>query len=164
MNHFIKNSINTPPRCGWIDCGNHPEPGSGRCEMHERADKNAKIAKLTPKQRLVLSVIKNRPEAADSDAVLQAEVWLREGWNHNLSLEDNLRRVTHAETLSRRRRELFNLGLIEHSPIAMKTRTEAFKKERDKASPVPPPLPHRWSKGLTLIEDSQKSFEQTRLV
>lgn len=138
MNYFMENSINAPARCGWIKCKNSPEPGSGRCEMHQRADKNAKIAKLTPKQRLVYDAIKEYPEAANDDAILLAAVWHKEGWHQPLDLEDNLKRVSRPETLSRRRRELFNLGLIEYSPKAMKSRMDAFKNERERHSPIPP--------------------------
>ncbi len=102
--------------------------------------KRVLISKLTPKQKLVYEAVKENPEAANNDAVLLSIVWGREGWKPGMSLYYNLSRVSRPETLSRRRRELFNLGLIEYSPKAMKSRENAYRNERDKASPIPPHL------------------------
>lgn len=84
---------------------------------------------LTKKQKLVYAVIQDYPQAANDDAMLLERVWQREGWDESKSLYWNLSRVTRPETISRRRRELFNLGLIEYSAEAEETRQEAFKNE-----------------------------------
>lgn len=99
-------------------------------------ERNRQIAvlNLNKKQRLVYDAIQKYPRAADDDALLLAVVWQEEGWNSNISVYDNLKNVSRPETLYRRRRELFNMGLIEYSPKAKKERTEAFKNERDQHS------------------------------
>jgi len=84
---------------------------------------------ITAKQQLVLDAIKQHPKAADDDALLMATVWSKEGWDDSLSLYDNLSHVTRPETLTRRRRELHDLGLVTYSSDADKTRYEAFKRE-----------------------------------
>lgn len=138
--------------------------------------KQAKIARLTPKQKLVFDAIKENPEAANDDALLLSIVWLKEGWIFWLKegwyegsdlhsiLYDNLKHVSRPETLSRRRRELFNLGLITYSPKALKTRETAFKNEKDKASPIPPQVKSKFAKrveSLTPLYDDavNKSFD-----
>ena len=80
-------------------------------------------------QRLVYKVIQDNPGCQNDDADLIAAVWRYEGWSDNRGLEQNIAGVTRSETITRRRRELFNMGLIEYSPEALKSRTEAFKKE-----------------------------------
>lgn len=87
---------------------------------------------ITAKQQLVLDAINRCPEAANNDALLLEQVWREEGWLDNHSLYDNLCRVTRPETISRRRRELFNMGLIKYSAKADSDRMEAFKNERTK--------------------------------
>lgn len=89
---------------------------------------------ITAKQQLVLDAINRCPEAANDDALLLEQVWREDGWLDNRSLYDNLCRVTRPETISRRRRELFNMGLIKYSQSADNERMEAFKSERDNAS------------------------------
>ena len=86
---------------------------------------------LTKKQKLVLGVILDNPGVQNDDATLIVAVWRREGWSDNRTLEQNLARVTRPETITRRRRELYNMGLITYSPQADKTRMKAFKNERD---------------------------------
>lgn len=84
---------------------------------------------ITKTQQFILQVIKDNPGSQNDEAKLIACVWRAQNWCDNLSLEENLRRVMHPETISRRRRELFNLGLIEYSDNVMQERTEAFKSE-----------------------------------
>lgn len=100
--------------------------------------KEVLISNLTPKQKLVYQAIKDYPEAANDDAVLLSIVWTREGWNDRSGLEYCLRHVTRPETLSRRRRELFNMGLIEYSGKKLKDREKAFKSEREQHSTYNP--------------------------
>lgn len=91
---------------------------------------------LGKKQRLVYEVIQEFPDAANNEVLLLEQVWLREGWNENRSLYDNLSRVSRPETLSRRRRELYNMGLINYSDNALNEREEAFRNERERPKAV----------------------------
>jgi hypothetical protein len=84
---------------------------------------------ISAKQQLVLNAIKNCPEAANNDALLLEQVWKNEGWSQDRSLYENLCSVTRPETISRRRRELHDMGLIEYSDKADTERFEAFKNE-----------------------------------
>ena len=87
---------------------------------------------LNKKQQLVYDVIQRTPEAADDDALLLERYWIEvDNWNESKSLYWNLQRATRPETISRRRRELFNMNLITYSDTSLKTRTEAYKAERD---------------------------------
>ena len=88
---------------------------------------------LTAKQQLVLDSINEQPTAADDEMLLLATVWGKT-WDYNKSLTENLSHMIHPETISRRRRELFNMGLIKYSDKAMKDRTEAYKSEQDNHS------------------------------
>lgn len=90
---------------------------------------------LSKKQQLVLDAINRCPESANDDALLLEQVWLADGWDNNKSLYDNLCRVTRPETISRRRRELFNMGLIKYSETSLDERTTAFKNELEIHSP-----------------------------
>ena len=85
---------------------------------------------LNKKQKLVYDVIQEFPEAANNDAVLLEKVWLREGWDESKSLYWNLSRVSRAETITRRRRELYNLKLITYSTDALERREEAYINEK----------------------------------
>lgn len=85
---------------------------------------------ITKKQALVLAVIKANPSIANNDADLIAAVWRKEGWNDNLSLEANIKRVTRSETITRARRKLHEDGYIKYSEQSDKDRTEAFNNAR----------------------------------
>jgi hypothetical protein len=82
-------------------------------------------------QKLVYKVIQDNPGCQNDDADLIAAVWRYEGWSDNRGLEQNIAVVTRSETITRRRRELFNMGMIEYSPKALQSRTKAFKNERN---------------------------------
>jgi hypothetical protein len=90
---------------------------------------------LNKKQLLVYRVIKQNPGVQNNDADLIAAVWRYEGWRDERGLEQNIMAVTRPETITRRRRELHLMGLIEYSDEADKTREEAFKNERERANP-----------------------------
>ena len=90
---------------------------------------------LSKKQQLVYSAILANPRAANDDAVLLEEVWTREGWSQHRSLYENLCSVTRPETITRRRRELFNMGLISYDQEAEVRREEAYQNEREHAAP-----------------------------
>ena len=94
------------------------------------------MSNLTPMQRLVLRACRANPEAVNDDAVLQATVWQMEGWSDQRSLLENLRMVPRAETLSRRRRELIEVGILTASDEATEKRQEAFNNEREAHSGI----------------------------
>lgn len=90
---------------------------------------------LNKKQQLVHEVIQRTPEAANDDALLLERYWVEvDGWDDTKSLYWNLSHMTRPATIERRRRELFNMNLIEYSPEALKSRTEAFRKEVNRHS------------------------------
>ena len=87
-------------------------------------------------QKNVLAIIKDFPQAANDEAALLDQYWHRfDNWNDTQSLYYNLSKVTRPETITRRRRELYNLGLIDYSDEATKQREEAFNNERERAAP-----------------------------
>lgn len=90
--------------------------------------------KLNLQQRKVLDVIKGNPGVQNNDAKLIAAVWRWQGWNDLLTLEQNIMRVMRPDSVTRRRRELHEYGLITYSKEADQERTEAFIKERDSHS------------------------------
>lgn len=87
-------------------------------------------------QKLVLTAINQNPGVQNDDAALIAAVWRSKGWDDGVSLEDNIRRMPRPESITRRRRELHNMGLITYTDEAMTERTEAFNKERAYAAPA----------------------------
>lgn len=94
---------------------------------------------LNKKQQLVYEVIQRNPRAADDDAVLLERYWFEvDGWDVTKSFEWNMSRVTRPETITRRRRELHNLGLISYSNDSNRRRREAFKNELEYHSDFSP--------------------------
>lgn len=53
-----------------------------------------------------------------------------------MPLEYNINRVTRSETITRRRRELHAMGMIDYSPQAETERYEAFKSECEVHTPA----------------------------
>lgn len=91
---------------------------------------------LSKMQQNVLSVIRENPWAANDEAALLDLYWHKFcDWDDTKSLYWNLSRSTRPESITRRRRELFNLGLIEYSEEAEKRREEANVNERERAAP-----------------------------
>lgn len=89
---------------------------------------------ISKKEALVYRVIQNNPGVQNNDADLIAAVWRAENWDDNDTLENNIAKVTRSETITRRRRQLHEKGLIKYSSEAMQEREEAFVSERDNAS------------------------------
>ena len=90
---------------------------------------------LNKKQRNVYQVIQRNPSAANDDAILLERYWVEvDGWDESKSLYWNLSRVTRPETITRRRRELYNMGLITYSEAADKSREEAYINEKQYAA------------------------------
>lgn len=90
---------------------------------------------LNQKQKNVLHIITKYPEAADNEPLLLERYWVEfDNWDESKSLYWNLTKVTRPETITRRRRELYNLGLIEYSEKASSERMEAMKNEQTYAA------------------------------
>jgi hypothetical protein len=85
--------------------------------------------KINKLQRLVLDVIRENPGCQNDDARLIAAVWRKQGWTDGVCLEDNIAYVTRPESITRRRRELHEMGLITYSKDADESRRDAFVKE-----------------------------------
>lgn len=90
---------------------------------------------LNQKQKNVLHIITKYPEAANNEPLLLERYWVEfDNWDDSKSLYWNLTKVTRPETITRRRRELYNLGLIEYSEKASNERMEAMKNEQQYAA------------------------------
>lgn len=86
-------------------------------------------------QKNVLSIIQENPSAANDDSVLIASYWRKySDWRDDRTLEENIARATRPETITRRRRELHNLELIQYSDEADTRREEAFVNEKQYAA------------------------------
>jgi len=107
--------------------------------------------KLTKTQQFVLDVINANDGVQNDEAYLIAAVWRTQGWSDHRSLEDNIRFAMHPESISRRRRDLFNFGLIKYSDKAMQTRTEAFKNELEAHSDYEHSMNERFNSPLEQI-------------
>lgn len=88
--------------------------------------------RLSRLQQIVFNVIQQFPGVQDDDAALTAAVWRSTGWSDYATLEENVRIMARPESITRRRRELHQMGLIAYSDKAMRRRTNAFINERDK--------------------------------
>lgn len=74
--------------------------------------------KLNTKQQLVLRIITSDNDIANDDTRLIATIWRYEGWDDNVTLEENLKTVSNPSSIKRARRKLHELGLIEYSDEA----------------------------------------------
>jgi hypothetical protein len=85
------------------------------------------------KQRIkdkILTIYNQDPRIASDDALLLALYWGDE-WDYTQSLYSNLKSLTRAETITRRRRELINEGKIKPTIEVLDERMKAFVNERD---------------------------------
>ena len=88
---------------------------------------------LNTKQQNVLAVIRRNPEAANDDMLLYELYWTEvDNWKPGTSM----RHCTRPETISRRRRELYNMGLISYTEAKDKEREEAFLSEKYKPQAI----------------------------
>lgn len=86
-------------------------------------------------QRNVYEIVSKYPSAANDDAMLLDIYWHTfDDYRDDKSLYWNLQRVTQPETITRRRRELHNMGLIRYSEQADTRRAEAFRNEKEYAA------------------------------
>lgn len=92
---------------------------------------------LNKKQKNVYEVIQRNPGAADDDALLIERYWVEiDGWDESKSLYWNLSKVTRPGTITRRRRELHEAGLITYSKDTNEVRERAMQNERERAESV----------------------------
>lgn len=90
---------------------------------------------LNQKQKNVLAVIRENPWTADDEAALLDIYWHKfDDWDDTKSLYWNLSKSTRPETITRRRRELHDMGLITYSKDSQARREEAFNNERERAA------------------------------
>lgn len=81
-------------------------------------------------RKKILRLCKNNPKLANDDVALMAEIWLEEGWYEQLTLLQNLRRVSKPETIRRTRQKLQAEGLLEANDKTLDKRYEDFKAAR----------------------------------
>lgn len=86
---------------------------------------------LTPKDKRVLKVIEDNPGCQNDDARLLDVFWHQaDGWDDTKSLYWNLSKVTPAESITRSRRKLHELGYIKYSKDADTAREKKFVEYR----------------------------------
>lgn len=85
-------------------------------------------------KQMVVDAYHTDPELVNNDALLLSYVWGRCGWRDDMPRDWNIVRMPRPESVSRRRREAFNEGLIRYSTDATEKRMEAFINERDSHS------------------------------
>ena len=75
----------------------------------------------------ILRLCKENPELANDDVALMAKIWIEEGWYSNLTLLQNLRRVSKPETIRRTRQKLQAEGLLNPSSTTLDYRYNDYK-------------------------------------
>ena len=78
-------------------------------------------------RNMILSLCKERPNLANDDLALMAAIWSREGWYAELTLTQNLKRVSHPETIRRTRQKLQSEGLLKPTEKTMDRRYEDYQ-------------------------------------
>ena len=78
----------------------------------------------------IIRLCKERPELANDDLALMAAIWIEEGWYEQLTLLQNLHRVSNPETIRRTRQKLQAEGLISSNTDTTEKRYEDFKEIR----------------------------------
>lgn len=81
-------------------------------------------------RRLVRKAYFKNERVADDDLLLISEVWKSAGWNSNLGLLENLRKMPSPETIRRTRQKMVSEGLIKPSVSATERRYKSFKQAR----------------------------------
>lgn len=82
-------------------------------------------------RNMILSLCKERPHLANDDLALMAAIWTREGWYSNLTLSQNLKRVSKPETIRRTRQKLQAEGLLTPTGKTTDYRYEDYKEARE---------------------------------
>ena len=82
-------------------------------------------------RRTIIRLCKERPNLANDDTALIAAIWTEEGWYNNLTLLQNLRRLSKPETIRRTRQKLQAEGLLKPSSSTLDRRYEDWKYARE---------------------------------
>jgi len=84
---------------------------------------------LSGLRKLIFDVVQvNQGIQDDVSKVIEA-VWYCQGWDDSKSLSWNIKQVSHAETITRRLRELHEWGLISYSKKGLARRETAYRNE-----------------------------------
>jgi hypothetical protein len=86
-------------------------------------------------RNIILSLYKRNSGIVNDEAALLAGVWRECGWRDDCSMEWNIQAMPRAESVSRRRRELYNEGLIEYSEDRQEEIMDAMHSEQERAAP-----------------------------
>lgn len=95
---------------------------------------------MVSKQRIkqmVVDAYHEDPNLVNDDSLLIAYIWSRCGWmqtTDDMPLAERIKYMPRPESITRRRREAHEEGLITYSKKASEDRMEAFKNERDEHS------------------------------
>lgn len=78
-------------------------------------------------RKRIIELCKINSKYANNDLALIAAIWEREGWRSDYSLYDNLRSVSHPETIRRTRQRLQQEGLVPKREKTNEKRYQEFK-------------------------------------
>ena len=78
----------------------------------------------------ILDVVREHPEAVNSDKLLISVIWEIEGWTYDKGILWNLHHVSSPETIRRTRQKLVEEGLIKPCDATIEARYEDFKQAR----------------------------------
>ena len=81
--------------------------------------------------RAILALYEKDETIVNNDARLIAAIYYEFGWDDQGSLYENLKRMPHPESITRRRRTLHVDGKIKYSPEVDRRRFRRFKETRD---------------------------------
>ena len=82
-------------------------------------------------RNIILKLCKENPKLANDDLALMAAIWSREGWYRELTLSQNLKRVSNPETIRRTRQKLQAEGLLTPTGKTTDCRYEDYKEARE---------------------------------
>lgn len=81
-------------------------------------------------RKRIIELCKINSKYANDDLALIAAIWDREGWSSEHSLYDNLRSVSHPETIRRTRQRLQAEGIIQAREKTVDKRYNEFKQAK----------------------------------
>lgn len=82
-------------------------------------------------RKKILRLCKEDPKLVNDDKALIARIWEEEGWYEQLTILQNLRRLSSPETIRRTRQKLQSEGLIVPTEDTIEKRYIEFKDVRD---------------------------------
>lgn len=81
-------------------------------------------------RKRIIELCKINSKYANDDLALISAIWDREGWSSERSLYDNLRSVSHPETIRRTRQRLQSEGVIQAREKTVDKRYNEFKQAK----------------------------------